>query len=112
MRDVSARVAFGGRVARQSGASVWAAAVLVACLALFLGSQTGQAAVYNVGPGQTYANIGDVPLESLAPGSGRWVSVSVGTTNPGSGSGSASIKMCSQNGRTGDCKTVSVSFGY
>ncbi len=35
---------------------------------LFLTSATAHAAVYDVGPGQSYANIGDVPLETLTAG--------------------------------------------
>jgi len=51
-------------------------------------------------------------LDSLAAGSGRWISSGMGTTDPGSGSASATIKGCSANDLGGVCKTVTVNFIY
>jgi len=46
--------------------TLFCSGALVALLVVLPGR--AEAATYEVGPGKTYANIGDVPLESLAAG--------------------------------------------
>lgn len=51
-------------------------------------------------------------LESLAPNSSRWISISMGTTDPGSGNDTVTIIACTQNDLNGDCATKKLKFSY
>ena len=51
-------------------------------------------------------------LDSLAAGAARWISISMGTSDPGSGTDTVTVQACSADGQGGDCATKKLKFNY